>query len=339
MTNTPLRLAAALIVAAPAAAAAQTNEAADPVARLRTIVDSLAAADQFSGVVVLTRDGEPVLQLARGMADREASTPNDLETAFNLGSINKLFTAVAIRQLIDAGRIHPDSAIATYWPDYPNTDVARRVTIRQLLEHRGGLGGNIFGAPAGGTRADIGHNRDFVPLFASEPMLFEPGTGRRYSNAGFVVLGEIVARVSSEDYYEYVDRHIYQPAGMMRTGHFAVDSLPPNTAVGYTRGGANAPADAPLRRDTDRLPGRGSAAGGGYSTAGDLMKFLAAARAGQVPGAMVDGAGIAGGAPGTNAIVEAGLPGGYDLIVLANLDPPAAERIGELFREMVDPGS
>ena len=295
-------------------------------------LDSLVALDQFPGVVVLAKGGTPVFQRAYGMADREAKRLNTLETAFNLGSINKLFTATAIRQLVAAGKIDLDSTLARYLPDYPNHDIARRVTIRQLMEFRSGIGGDIFGVPAGGHRHDVRHNRDYLPLFAPEAPLFEPGTQRRYSNAGYVVLGLVVEKVSGEDYYEYVRRHIYEPAGMQRTAHFPVDSLPPNTAVGYTRGGDNAPASAPLTPNKELLPGRGSAAGGGYSTAQDLLRLLDAIRAHRLTGAPPSGLGVAGGAPGLTGVIEGALPGGYDVIVLANLDPPAAERVARLIR-------
>ena len=301
-------------------------------ARLTATLDSLAGLNQFSGVVVLAKNGTPVFQRSVGMADREAARPNDLETAFNLGSINKVFTAIAIRQLAQAGKLDLDSTLARYWPDFPNADVARRVTIRELLQHRSGIGGNIFGEPPGGSRASIRRLADFLPLFVAEPLQFEPGSRQQYSNAGYVVLGLLVERLSGEDYYDYVRRHIYQPAGMRRTGHYAVDSLSPNTAIGYTRGGEDAPARAPLRRNTDLLPGRGSSAGGGYSTAGDLLRFLAALRANRILAGGPAGLGVAGGAPGLNAAVEGDLPGGYDLIVLANFDPPAAERVARLVR-------
>jgi CubicO group peptidase (beta-lactamase class C family) len=119
---------------------------------------------------------------------------------------------------------------------------------------------------------------------------------------------------------------------MTHTVAYPVDSLPPNTAIGYTRGEEDAPPDAPLRRNSDLLPGRGSAAGGGYSTAGDLARFLQALREGKIPGGPPAGIGAAGGTVGVNAVIEGGLPGGYDLIVLANLDPPVAERVAELVR-------
>ncbi|MFN2400422.1 MAG: serine hydrolase domain-containing protein [Gemmatimonadaceae bacterium] len=305
---------------------------AELIRRLTKSADSLAALNQFSGVVVVARNSTPVFERAYGMADRESAIPNTVETAFNLGSINKVFTATAIRQLAERGKLDLDSSLARYWPDYPNQEVTRKVTIRQLLQHRSGIGGDIFAAPAGGKRSDLRHNRDFLPLFVNEPLEFEPGSRSAYSNAGYVLLGMLVERLSGEDYYSYVRRHIYEPAGMTRTMHLAVDSLPSNTARGYTRGEEEAPATTPLRRNTELLPGRGSAAGGGYSTAQDLLRFLQALRARRIPGGPPAGLGIGGGAPGLNAAVEGALPGGYDVIVLANLDPPAAQRIARLVR-------
>jgi D-alanyl-D-alanine carboxypeptidase len=335
MTRLSFVLAAACI-AAPAAAHAQARPSPIPeaelVRRLAATVDSLSAAGQFSGVVVLARQGQPVFQHAYGLADRAAGRRNEVETAFNLGSINKVFTQVAIRQLAAAGKLDLDSTLAKYWPDYPNAEVVRRVTIRQLLQHRSGIGGNIFAAPAGGRRRDVRHNRDYLPLFVSEPLQFEPGSRQQYSNAGYVVLGMLVERLSGEDYYDYVRRHVYAPAGMTRTAAWTVDSLPPNTALGYTTRGEDDEAVA-AHPNTELLPGRGSSAGGGYSTAGDLVRFLQALREGKVPGGPPPGIGAAGGAPGINAVMEGDLPGGYDLVVMANLDPPAAERIARTVRE------
>jgi CubicO group peptidase (beta-lactamase class C family) len=299
-------------------------------------VDSLAAAQSFSGVVLIARNGTAVVEKSFGMADREARRANNIETAFNVGSINKFFTQIAIRQL----NLNVDSTLGHYWPDYPNA-VVRRVTIRQLLEHRSGIGGNIFAAPAGGNRSDLRKLTDFLPLFVNEPMQFEPGSQQRYSNAGYLVLGLLVERVSGESYYDYVRKHIYEPAGLARTAHFAVDSLPENTAVGYTTGGERGGGEssggegAALRRNSDLLPGRGSSAGGGYSTAHDLLRLLNALREKKIPGGPSLGFAIAGGAPGLNAVVETDLPGGYDVIVLANLDPPSAERMGRELRAKI----
>lgn len=303
------------------------------VARATNTLDSLAAAGEFSGVFLLAKNGAPLFERSYGFADREARTPNTVETAFNLGSINKFFTQIAIRQLADAGKLNLDSTLARAWPDYPNHEVAQRVTIRQLLQHRSGVGGNIFAAPPGKTRGDIRQVADYLPLFVNEPLQFEPGTNQRYSNAGYIILGLLIERLSGENYYDYVRRHIFEPAAMTRTASWTVDSLPANTAIGYTRGAQDAPPSTPLGRNSALLPGRGSSAGGGYSTAHDLLRLLNALRAGKIPsGPQASMVGIAGGAPGLNAVMEGDLAGGYDVIVLANLDPPAAERVSRIVR-------
>jgi D-alanyl-D-alanine carboxypeptidase len=325
-------LAASPLLVAQGPALAPISQA-ELTARLSKSLDSLSNRDQFSGVVLISKGGAPVFQHAYGMADREADRANDVETAFNLGSINKVFTATAIRQLVAAGRLDLDSTVAKYWPSYPNAEVAKRITIRQLLQHRSGIGGDIFDPPPGGKRSEIRHNRDFLQLFADRPLEFEPGSRSEYSNAGYVVLGLLVERLSGEDYYAYIRQHIYEPAGMTRTGHFPVDSVPPNTAIGYTRAEADSASNAPLHRNTDLLPGRGSAAGGGYSTVGDLARFVQALRQGRITAGPPAGIGAAGGTQGVNSVVEGDLPGGYDLVVLSNLDPPAAMRVSRMVRE------
>jgi D-alanyl-D-alanine carboxypeptidase len=133
-------------------------------------IDSLAKSGQFSGVVLVARNGVPWFEQAYGLADRGAGRPNNLETAFNLGSINKFFTQIAIRQLAAAGKLNLDSSLARAWPDYPNPDIARKVTIRQILEFRSGIQGDIFGAPPGKTRHDVVTLADYFQLFANQPL-------------------------------------------------------------------------------------------------------------------------------------------------------------------------
>jgi D-alanyl-D-alanine carboxypeptidase len=302
------------------------------VRRLGALVDSLARAGQFAGVVSLTQRGATVFERAYGEADRVAHTPNTLETAFNLGSINKLFTTIAVRQLAASGKLALDSTLARAWPDYPNRDVASRVTIRQILQHSSGIAGNIFEVP-GLSAGQIRHNRQVLAAIVNAPLAFAPGAREQYSNAGYVVLGGLIERVSGEDYYAYVQRHIFAPAGMTRSAHFTNDSLPPRTAIGYTRGGPGAPSTAALSANGNILPGRGTSAGGGYTTIGDLKRFLAALRKGAIVDGPPAGIGIAGGSPGVNAVLEGDMTGEYDLIVLSNFDPPSAERIAQRVRE------
>lgn len=304
------------------------------VAALEKELADRAAADEFSGVVLLAKDGKPIFRKAYGMADLGLQVPNNPETKFNLGSINKMFTRLSIQQLALDGKLSLDDTIAKWIPDYPDKDVAAKVTVRQLLEMRSGLG-DIFTPEFRDAAKDrFLKPRDLFPVFAGKPLLFEPGTDQRYSNAGYVVLGAIVEAASGQDYYDYVREHIYQPAGMTNTDSWELDVPVPNRAVGYTRNGPRGPAPGGGRRNNlFDTAFKGSPAGGGYSTADDLLKLDAALRAGILfrDGRKIAGMGAAGGTPGCNALFEQ-LDDHYTLIALSNYDPPSAERLGELVR-------
>lgn len=292
--------------------------------KVRRLAESLTAQQRFSGTILLAQEGKVVFEGAYGLADREAQRPMTIGTIMNVSSLGKLFTQVAIGQLVAAGKLSLDSTIATYWPDYPDRVAARKVTIRQLLTHRSGIDGDIFANPL-----TLRSNRDNIPAATSNPLAFEPGTKQQYSNAGYVVLGELVQRLSGEVYHEYIRRHVFSAAGMTASAFPAIDSLPANAANGYTWGLApDSPPPAvlpPLRRSAPMQPRRGSAAGGAYANVRDLHRFVEARRSGSmgVPARRSQEM-AAGGSPGSNAFIAEGLPGGYDVIVLANFDPPTA---------------
>jgi D-alanyl-D-alanine carboxypeptidase len=292
--------------------------------RVRRLVESLTAQQRFSGTILLAQEGKVVFEGAYGLADREAQRPMTIGTIMNVSSLGKLFTQVAIGQLVAAGKLSLDSTIGTYWPEYPDRAAARKVTIRHLLTHRSGIDGDIFANPL-----TLRSNRDNIPAATGNPLAFEPGTKQQYSNAGYVVLGEIVERVSGEVYHEYIRRHVFSVAGMTASAFPAIDSLPANAANGYTWGLApDSPPPAvlpPLRRSAPMQPRRGSAAGGAYANVRDLHRFVEARRSGSmgVPARRSQEM-AAGGSPGSNAFIAEGLPGGYDVIVLANFDPPTA---------------
>jgi CubicO group peptidase (beta-lactamase class C family) len=297
--------------------------------KVRTLADRLTRTDRFSGVILLAQNGSTVFEQAYGFADRELKRRNTATTTFNVSSVGKLFTQVAVAQLVAAGTLSLDSTISAYWPDYPDSVAARKVTIRHLLTHRSGIDGNIFRNPL-----TLRSNHDNVPNATGNPLAFEPGSQQQYSNAGYVVLGEIIERVSHEPYAEYIRRHLFAPTGMTASGFPAIDSLPPNAAAGYTRGvdeDAAPPAVLPaLKRSAPVQPRRGSAAGGAYSNVGDLLRFVLARRNGALgipPRRSQEMA--AGGSPGSNAMVAEGFPDGYDVIVLSNFDPPAAGAIAD----------
>ncbi len=301
------------------------------LARVDDFLKSEAAANRFSGVVLIAQGDSPLYHQAFGFASIEHQVPNLPDTKFNLGSINKRFTELAIEILAAQGKLSLADPLGKYLPDFPNTEARAKVTIQHLVQMQGGIG-DIFGEKFDAVAKDhLRHNRDFIPLFAEEPLHFAPGTRREYSNGGYVLLGAIIEKASGQDYYEFIHKNIFDVAGMSNTAWYEADAIVPNLANGYTLEGSS---DGRLRNNHYTRPARGSAAGGGYSTAEDLLKFARALATGKLKSAH-NALGIAGGAPGINAAVDSGLPGDMTLIVLANLDPPTAESTAEQLRALL----
>jgi len=314
------------------------------LALVRAAMDERSRADSFSGVVLLARGAEVVFQEARGLASQEFAAANQVGTRFNLGSINKIFTRVAIGQLVEKGKLTLEDTIGKILPDYPNRDAAGKVTVHQLLDMTSGIG-DFFGEKYRETPKDrIRSLEDYLPFFAAEPLLFAPGSQRRYSNGGYIVLGLLVAKVSGQDYFDYVRDHIYVPAGMTATGHVAADVPAENVASGYTRGWDDAEHEKePRRNNMYTRPALGSSAGGGYATAMDLFLFSRALRNGKLLGPLgrewfSGPQAYAGGAPGINAELDIDPVPGWTIVVMANYDPPAAnslaQKIGVLLRRL-----
>jgi CubicO group peptidase (beta-lactamase class C family) len=316
-------------------------------------IDELVKEDQFSGAVLVTKNGKPILSEAHGLADREKKIPNSLNTKFRIGSMNKMFTAVSVLQLAQGGRIKLSEPFGKYITDYPNKDLASKVSIEQLLTHTGGTG-DIFGPEFDQNRKNLRSLQDYVNLYGKRGLEFEPGSRWEYSNYGFLLLGVVVERVSKKSYYDYVRENVYVPAGMSSSGSLAEDETVADRSIGYTSFGGSA-----LHPNTDTLPYRGTSAGGGYSTVEDLQRFAAALtghkllnteytdllttgkvatpRGGKYAfGFFDDGAesgarhfGHGGGAPGMNGELQIYPQSGYVIAVLSNLDPPAASRVSE----------
>jgi CubicO group peptidase (beta-lactamase class C family) len=301
---------------------------------IETYMSGLVAQDEFSGVVLVARGGMPLFEKAYGLASKEYGTPNRLDTRFNIGSINKIITRIAIEQLAGSGALALDDTIGKYLPDYPNGEAARRVTIRELLDMTSGIG-DFFGDAYAATPKDrIRTLSDYLPLFAADSLLFEPGTDSRYSNGGYIVLGLIIEKVSGKSYFDYVRDSVYERAGMEGTGHLMADVPEENVASGYSRewDGVEHPGET-RRSNIYTRPARGSSAGGGYSTARDLLKLALALEAGtlaapETAAILAGGAALAGGAPGINAYLETVPAKGCTIIVLANYDPPTAMKVG-----------
>jgi CubicO group peptidase (beta-lactamase class C family) len=307
--------------------------AADPkpddaalVAAAKAHLEKMAARDEFSGAVLIVHNGKTLFEAAYGLADREKKIPNRTGTKFNIGSINKSFTETAAKMLVAEGKLSLDDTIGKFIPDYPNKEAAAQITVRHLLAMTSGIG-DFFGERY--EKADkkkILTLADYLPLFADQPLAFKPGERNLYSNGGFVVMGLIIAKASGMDYYDFIRERVYKPAGMVDSGSFAKDEIVADRALGYTKEGG------PLRSNYDSLPGRGSSAGGGYSTLRDMLNYATALREGRLGNERGGGMGIAGGAPGLNAALEWDALSGYVIVVLANFDPPAATDVARQIR-------
>jgi D-alanyl-D-alanine carboxypeptidase len=310
----------------------------------------MAKQDAFAGVLLVARGDKVLLQRAWGLADRAAGTPVTLDTKFRLGSMNKMFTAVATLQLVQAGKLSLDGNVGQYLPGYPNPDIAK-VTIRQLLTHAGGTG-DIFGPEFDRHRLSLKTHDDYVRLYGARGPDHPPGKEYRYSNYGFVLLGDIIEHVSGQSYYDYVNQHVFAPAGMRNSGSLPEDVVVPGRAQAYTRNDG----DTAWITAADTLPYRGTAAGGGYSTAGDLLKFAHALQSGKLlpPAVLAEATrkqtpvygygfnvadeqgvpvyGHGGGAQGMNGELRIFPTLDEVVVALANVDPQSATRLVEYYQ-------
>jgi D-alanyl-D-alanine carboxypeptidase len=332
---------------------------------IEAFLDKQVANDRFSGSVLVVKGDKPIFKKAYGLASKSYQVPNRPDTKFNLGSMNKMFTAVAIVQLAEQGKLAFSDPLIKHWPDYPNKAAAEKVTIHHLLTHTSGLA-DYFGDEFWKSSRDRFRKiDDYLPLFVNKPQEFEPGKRFRYSNAGFMVLGGVVERVSGENYFEYVRKHIYEPAGMTNTDCYSLDEETPNLAVGYTHEIPETGGKSKSWKNNVFLHViKGGPAGGGYSTAEDLVAFANALRTNKLISAKsaeilwtgkVDAGraaryaygffdqkyegrrtvGHSGGFPGINSELEIYLDSDYTVAVMSNYDPPAAQVVSKEVRRLI----
>jgi len=244
----------------------------------RTELDRLVRTNDFSGCLTVSDGGATVFDECRGMAERSFGVPIDHQTKFHIGSMDKMFTAVAIAQLVESGKLSWDSTLAQLVPEYPDHDAAKKITVWQLLHHTSGLG-DFFVTEFFQNREKFVDPADYLDLIARQPKAGEPGKDLNYSNAGYVLLGRIIEDVSHESYVDYIQHHVFAPSGMTSSGFDSQEDIAPKLAVGYFREG---PFSTDWKANWMTLPFKGSPAGGGYSTNTDLLRFATALRDGKL---------------------------------------------------------
>lgn len=225
-----------------------------------------ADTGNFTGAVLIARKGRVLFRHAYGMANFELRVPNSVATRFHIASVSKPFTAMAILQLEEQGRLSVSDPVSRFVPDFPNGD---RIKLEHLLTHTSGIP-NVNDLPDYDTFARSPHTiEQLVAKFSALPLDFQPGGNYRYSNSNYNLLALILEKVSGESYGDYVRKHIFDPAGMQNTGHDGeAFRLIPLSASGYEPAGINAYEKAPYLDWTNKT-GNGSL----YSTLDDLYRF------------------------------------------------------------------
>ena len=316
------------------------------VAEFKSHMDRLGKRNEFSGAVLLARHENVLISEAYGLADRRFDIPNRTDTRFNLASVGKMFTGIAIAQLAERGQLGFQDFLRQHLTSL-HPEVARKVTLHHLLTHSSGLPSywtELFATNFSTFRS----HRQMVDLVRHQAPAFEPGTAFAYSNTGFVLLGRVIEVVSDQSYEDFIQKNIFGPAGMTNSGFWAYDGPAKNLATGYTPS-----ADGTWRSNVFLHAAKGNAAGGGYSTLSDLHRFALAFQKDTLlqpksrqtvlrpPGGLIDGRtrgygigdhgqgtsrvqGHGGGAPGISTQVRMYPESGFILIVLANVDGAAS---------------
>jgi CubicO group peptidase (beta-lactamase class C family) len=212
-------------------------------------IDKIAAEgiDQkkvASHAVAVVKDGGLVLARGYGFADLENDVPATAETVYRLGSITKQFTALAIMQLAEQGKLSVDDELAKFLPDYPTQ--GHKVTVHHLLNHTSGIK-CYTNKPdfRKRTRLDFTHD-ELLATFKDEPFDFEPGAKWAYSNSGYYLLGMVIEKASGKSYEKYVEDHIFRPLGMSATRYGHTQPLVRHRAMGYRVRGGQLVNDDPL---------------------------------------------------------------------------------------------
>jgi len=326
----------------------------EAVDEIRALMAGLHKKDWFSGTVLVAKGPDVLLTDFGGEANKGDHALINIDTKFNLGSMNKMFTATAVARLVEAGKLSFDDPISKYidetWLPKAVTD---KITVRHLITHTSGLGSYFNDVYDKSSRALFRKLDDYKPLIKDDKPAFTPGEKFQYSNTGLFLLGVVIEKVTAEDYFEHIRKAIYAPAGMTNTDCYEMDYPVENLAIGYS---PDWKSPYKWQNNLYKHVIKGGPAGGGFSTVKDLHRFAMALLSGklvsksmrelmwtdfkganygygfgvvQSPGGKA--VGHSGGFDGINSQLDIYLDSGYIVAVMSNYDngaSPLANRIG-----------
>lgn len=319
-------------------------------------MDELCQKDIFSGTILIAKGDQVLLEKACGEATKSWHIPNNIETKFNLGSMNKMFTATAVMQLAEKEKLRLNDPISKYvdetWLPKSITD---RVTVHHLLSHTSGLGSYFNDTYFKSSRDLFRQVDDYKSLVQGDTLSFEPGSRFQYSNTGMLLLGVVIEKASGMNYFDFIRQHIYEPADMKNSDCYELDRPQENLAEGYIPQG-----DGGWKNNLFMHVLKGGPAGGGYSTVRDLHHFARALQNGKLVsqaslekmwqdqsgtgygyGFQIDmtpagkTVGHGGGFPGLNSGLDINTGSGYIVVVMSNYDM-GAEPVKAYIRSLID---
>lgn len=238
--------------------------------KVQSFLDEQEFVDKFSGAVLIAHSNQPILKTARGYAIHPEILRNKPDTKFNIASVTKMFTAIAIMKLVEKEKLKLHVPISVYNTDLPHAD---RITVHQLLTHTAGFD-RYWNDAYRAARSDLRTIKDYLKLFADTPLEFSPGTRHHYGNTGYVILGALIEAISGLSYYEYMKKEVFELAGMQDTDFYEMDMPIANCAIGYTREHWYGPDDRQLRSNQFIYGVKGSPSEHCFSTVQDLFSFF-----------------------------------------------------------------
>lgn len=233
--------------------------------KIEEMIQKHVELDQFSGTVLLAKEGKVLYAKAFGDANKSYHIKNNLETKFNIASMGKMFTGISIMQLQERGKLHINDPVVKYLIDFPLSD---KITIFHLLSHTSGVGSYMQHPEYRSNRHDYKTIDDLLPVIYDQKLEFiTPGKQFAYSNSGMVLLGAIIEKITNQSYSDYISKNILEPTQMKSTVMKFGDEVVINRATGYMK------SISGKYKNNYFLSSSPYPDGGILSTVGDMLKF------------------------------------------------------------------